>query len=98
MTNVKQSSIDAYHQEKPKMPSQKIRIASFMAMNESPLTRAEIGQEFGFLPNVYSPRCNELVSAGVLLEVGERVCSITGKKVGVLQHKIHAAPQKSLFN
>ena len=99
-TNVKETSLDAYHHES--MPAIRnkyhTKILDYMKAFGGGRTRKEIGYALSLDANQYSARCNELVDAKDLVVVGKRKCSITNRTVEELMHKDFANPeQKELF-
>lgn len=98
-TNVAATSIDCYHNTvRGEYQSRYYRmIVGYMREQLTPKTRREIGKALGLETNQYSGRCNELIAAGVLVVIGERKCSLSGKNVEALLHAAHVNPQGQLF-
>lgn len=87
-TNVTETSLDAYYNHVAGQVQSKFHeaIGNYMIMQMRPLTRREIGQALKLDSNQYSARCNELIAAKVMMVVGEKKCSISGRNVEALMH------------
>lgn len=99
-TNATATQIDCYHNTVAGKYQTRFHnmISGFMLGQKDPMSRREIGRALGLETNQYSGRCNELIAAKVLVVVGEKRCSLSGKTVEALLHAVNANPQKPLFN
>jgi hypothetical protein len=77
------SSLDAYKDIKPKLPTMHERI--LVAIGHHVYTRAELAQEMGIPTASMSARVNELVKLKKLREgLTRHTCKVTGKRVGIV--------------
>ena len=99
-TSATETSIDCYYNTVVGKYQTRFHnmISAFMLDQKEPMSRREIGKALGLETNQYSGRCNELIAAKVLVVVGEKRCSLSGKTVESLLHSVNANPQKQLFN
>lgn len=79
------NSIQAFHEEEPKLSKRAEAIYQWI-LEHGPRTDREICREMGFGQdmNAVRPRCTELLQAGRLMEVCNRKCPVTGKRVRVV--------------
>lgn len=80
----RQTSIDAYRKIESEGLLSKRRFEVYSVLfKHGPLTTGEVWwnyfKDFGISQNSINPRMSELVTAGVVCEVGTRECSITGQ-------------------
>lgn len=80
---IRQTSIDVYHQIQAEGLLSRRRFETYECLfNNGPLTAMETGRRIdGVLDHSISPRFAELKRLGVIQEVGEKLCSITGRNV-----------------
>lgn len=85
LTDVQQTSIDAYHALKssPKINAQEQKILNAMHIN-CVYTRHEIAKLTDMETSTVSARVNALIKAGKILVTGTRKCSITRVTVQTL--------------
>lgn len=78
---IRQHSIEAYHQERPKLSRRALAVLDWIELHPK-VTDREVMRGLGFSDmNAVRPRVTELIEAGRLVEVGERVCPVTRKTV-----------------
>lgn len=81
---IHEHSRDAYREEYPKLAGRKAQVYEWIAQH-GPSTDREVMEGMGYVePNAVRPRITELVTAGFLIERGERHCEVTGKLVRVV--------------
>ena len=83
---IRETSIEAYNEIKENGLLSKRRFQVYETLyNNGPLTTGEIWyiyfRDQGISQNSINPRLSELVSLGVVSEVGKRSCKITGRNV-----------------
>ncbi len=80
---MRETSLEAYG-ELPQLGNMQRRvlesIIGFNLSNEYPTDREVVRDLKMSDPNRVRPRRNELMEAGVVVEVGKKVCPVTGKK------------------
>ena len=81
----RESSIRAYRELRDTGVADSARKQILKALLDSPdgLTRREIEHRTGLRPNQVSGRVNDLIKVELVNEIGERECSITGRRVMV---------------
>lgn len=85
MTNVRDTSIAAYHGEAHGLGLQQQAVLDFVVNgNSRNWTRCEIATTTGIRINAVCGRVHELVKAGLLKENEKRACEITGRVVHAL--------------
>jgi len=76
---VRETSMLAYHQLAT-LGLRQQEVYAIICRSSLPLTDREIARELGYFdPNKVRPRRNELVKAGLVEEVGKRICTVSGK-------------------
>ena len=78
-----------------KFGTQRAQIVEFMKGYPMGRTRREISEQLGIEPGAVGGRVNALIKSGDLFEVGQKVCSHTGKFVKAVYHKDFAKDAKS---
>jgi len=79
-----ENSLDAYGAEREKL-GQRAQAVLTWVRDHGPATDRDIMRGLGFTePNSVRPRCTELVDAGLLVEISNRRCPVTGKTVRVV--------------
>ena len=75
------NSLATYREERPKLNGRKRLIFDYICRNGA-CTDREIMSALGFRePGAIRPRCTEMIQLGVLKEVCDVHCDITGKRV-----------------
>lgn len=75
------NSVQAYHEEEPKLSRRADAVLAWITRH-GPHTDREVMVGMGFSePNAVRPRITELIERGKLMEVGDIMCSVTGKRV-----------------
>jgi hypothetical protein len=78
------NSLLAYEEERPRL-SARAELVFANVKQHGPGTDREIMARMGFTDlNQVRPRITELVKSGLLVEVAQRVCDVTGKRVRVV--------------
>ena len=91
---IHQHSIDAYHQEQPKLSRRALAVLDWIELHPK-VTDREVMLGLGYSDmNSVRPRITELVDAGRLVEVSERVCDVTGKTVRVVDLSLDERGQR----
>lgn len=76
------TSIRVYEDEvKPTLGERQKKVRELLLIYPTGLSNAEIGQHLGWEINRVTPRSNELVKMGVVIEAGKRQCTVTGRTV-----------------
>lgn len=79
---IRQTSIEVYKQIEAEGLLSKRRFEIYRCVfNNGPLTQMEAARFTGLLDHSVTPRFAELERQGVITTVGERKCSITGRRV-----------------
>lgn len=92
---VHQNSIDAYHAEESKLSKRAEAILEWVTAHGPHTDRGVMqGMRFPDMNNV-RPRITELLEARKLMEVGDVICPVTGKRVRRVD--IRRARQEALF-
>lgn len=78
MSNVRQTSVEAYFEVLPKLGNRQFEV--MMALYTKPATDKEIAEKLNRPINTVTPRRNELVKQGIVEEKERRECSITGHR------------------
>ena len=78
----RQTSINTYHAivDEGLLPKARLKIYKWV-YHHGPATRNEVARGIGGVPNDTSTRLKEMIAQGVVYEVRERTCSITGREV-----------------
>lgn len=91
------NSLQAFRQEEPKLNRRATAILAWI-QEHGPRTDREVMQGMGFAePNAVRPRVTELIQSGKLMEVCNRICPVTGKRVRVVDIR-RPRGQISLFS
>jgi len=80
---MRQTSLLAYREIEPKIPTAQHVILHLLEMSIRPLSNSEIAKHLGWSINRVTPRVNELVKKGKVEDAGKRKCTVTGKLVHV---------------
>ena len=81
---IHEHSVAAYHQELPRLSKRAAAIIDWLELHPRSTDReVMVGMGFSDM-NCVRPRITEAVELGALVEVGETVCSFTGKTVRLL--------------
>lgn len=81
---IHEHSIAAYHSELPKLSRRAAAIIAWLELHPARTDR-EVMNGMGFSDmNSVRPRITEAIERGFLVEVGERVCPVTGKTVRIV--------------
>jgi len=79
-----ENSLDAYGAEREKLGRRAQAVLAWVRLH-GPATDREVMRGLGFTePNCVRPRVTELVDLGLLVEVSNRRCPVTGKTVRVV--------------
>lgn len=77
---IRQTSLMAYEDILPELSVRHQEYIKKLKEIGHPATDQEVSRFAGHSdPNYFRPRRNELVKQGVIIEVGKRVCSVSGK-------------------
>lgn len=91
---IHEHSIQAYHAELPKLSRRALKIMDWLELNPRKTDR-EVMLGLGFTDmNSVRPRITELVEAGMLVEVGEKACPMTGKTVRIVDLSLDQKGQR----
>lgn len=94
--SVHANSVDAYHQEEPRLSRRAAAILEWIERH-GPATDRRVMEAMGFRePNAVRPRITELIDLGSLREVRNTRCPVTGKTVRVVD--VPRAAQPTLFD
>lgn len=78
------NSLAAYHAERLRLSDRAERVLGYIA-NKGPSTDRQVMAGLGFgEPGAVRPRITELIDLGLLMEVSNTKCSVTGKTVRVV--------------
>lgn len=81
---IHQHSIDAYHSERPRSSRRLDSVIAWLELHPKQTDR-EIVEGLGYRDmNAVRPRVTEGIDAGRIVEVGEKVCPVTGKTVRIV--------------
>lgn len=81
---IHQHSIDAYHDEQPRLSRRLERVVAWLELHPKQTDREIMaGLGFGDM-NAVRPRVTEGIEAGRIVEVGEKRCPVTGKTVRIV--------------
>ena len=91
------NSLQAYREERPKLNGRKKLIFDYICRHGA-CTDREIMSALGFSDmNTIRPRTNELLQMGVLREVDDTRCDVTGKLVRRVDVNYSTPEQKVMF-
>lgn len=89
------NSLAAYHAERLRLSDRAERVLGYIA-NKGPSTDRQVMAGLGFgEPGAVRPRITELIDLGLLMEVGNTKCAITGKTVRIVD--VYRPVQGALF-
>ena len=83
------NSLEAYSEELPRLGARCAMIYELVKSSKRAWTIRELAMHFGHPENLNfcAPRVNDLINAGLLVEVGSKRCPITGKTVRMVRAK-----------
>ncbi len=84
------NSISTYYEEKKNLNKRAKHIYNYLCSKKNePLTDRDVQRDLGYAePNNVRPRITELIKIGLVEEVGKKKCSLTGKRVRLIEAKI----------
>jgi len=77
---IRQTSLEAYKAIKPKLGARQKEVFDVLDEAAKPLTDKELSEILDRPINTVTPRRNELVKKGLIVEAEKRLCTITGSK------------------
>jgi len=92
MNQMRDTSLDAYNDLKPKLNEQQMRV--YEVLKHGPRSNEQIARELQLPINRITPRTNELVKRGLVMDAGLVFSETTGKKVHAWKLKYAPPPPK----
>jgi len=80
---MRQTSLLAFREIKPKRHTAHEAIINLLEITVRPPSNSEIAKSLGWSINRVTPRVNELVKKGLVVDAGKRKCTVTGMLVHV---------------
>lgn len=78
---IRETSLLAYEEVKPNRKTTHEIILNLLKITIRPPSNSEIAKSLGWPINRVTPRVNELVKLGKLVDAGKRKCTVTGRLV-----------------
>jgi len=76
---IQETSLDAFFDIKDSLPNSQRKVWSTLLDCVTPLTNLEVSKRSGIPINQVTPRMNELVKKGIVVQHSKRNCTVSGR-------------------